>query len=100
MGAGNGRGTRQNRSTPDDGFERVFAVGPSEKRRRPSETGSSELPCDFGKEFRDRLNSPRADQTPDLAPQGREGDDVNQCQGAREERRSDSVRGFFNTLAP
>src|ERR1035438_110474 len=91
MGAGNGRDTRQRRSTPDDELEREFAVGPPEERRRLPETGSSDLSFDFNKEFRDRENSLRADQTPDLAPKGREGDEINQCQGAREERRSDEI---------
>jgi hypothetical protein len=43
MGAGNGRDTRQRRSTPDDELEREFAVGPPEERRRLPETGSSDL---------------------------------------------------------
>ena len=54
------------------------SVGTCQNREAPN------CSCDFGKEFRHGVYSLRADQTPDLAPEGDEGDAVNQCQGAGE----------------
>ena len=87
-------------AAPDDGFEAELAVNPPEKCRHLPEAVGPELTGDLGEEFGHGLDSLRADEPSHLAAERDEGNEVDERDGAGEERRSDGVRWRVRPSSP